>query len=42
VSWVHLSDTEPHQFPNCGLVDGAGTPKPALERLRKLRELHLK
>jgi hypothetical protein len=41
-SWVHLSDAESHQFPNCGLVDGAGTPKPALERLRKLREQHLK
>lgn len=42
MNWTHLSDAEPHQFPNCGLVDASGTPKPALERLRKLREQHLK
>jgi hypothetical protein len=41
VSWVHLADGEPHQFPNCGLLDSAGNPKPVLDRLRKLRELHL-
>lgn len=42
VNWVHLADGEPHQFPHCGLLDMEGNAKPALERLRKLREEHLK
>jgi hypothetical protein len=42
VSWIQLSDAEAHQFPHAGLVDAAGTPKPVMERLRKLRELHLR
>lgn len=42
VSWVHFSDAEPHQFPNCGLVDAAGNPKPALQRLADLRARHLR
>jgi hypothetical protein len=41
VYWTHFSDSEPHQFPHCGLVDTRGSPKPALEKLRKLREAHL-
>jgi len=41
VSWTHFSDADPHQFPHCGLVDALGQPKPALECLRELRELHL-
>jgi hypothetical protein len=42
VQWVHLADAEPHQFPHCGLVDAAGNVKPALLRLRELREKHLR
>jgi hypothetical protein len=42
VHWVHFSDAEPHQFPHCGLADGQGAPRPALERLRQLRQQHLK
>jgi hypothetical protein len=42
VQWVHLRDGEPHQFPNCGLLDPTGAPKPALQRLRELREEHLR
>jgi hypothetical protein len=39
--WTHFSDAEPHQFPNCGLLDAHGVAKPALQRLRTLRERHL-
>lgn len=42
VLWEHLSDAGPHRFPNAGLVDGAGMIKPAFDRLRSLREAHLK
>jgi hypothetical protein len=42
VQWAHLSDAEPHQFPHCGLFERSGTPKPALQRLRELREQHLR
>jgi hypothetical protein len=41
ISWVHLSDAEPHQNPQAGLVDAAGAPRPVLAQLRKLREQHL-
>jgi glycosyl hydrolase family 10 len=42
VSWVHYADAELHQFPHCGLIDPQGKPKPALHRLRQLREQHLR
>jgi hypothetical protein len=42
VQWVHGSDAEPHQFPNCGLFDAEGKPKPAVQKLRALRENHLR
>jgi hypothetical protein len=42
IQWSHWSDEGPHQFPNCGLVDASGTPKPAIEKLRHLRTAHLK
>jgi hypothetical protein len=41
IQWAHFSDADPHQFPHCGLLDAAGEPKPALARLRELREQHL-
>ncbi|HEY1379372.1 MAG TPA: endo-1,4-beta-xylanase [Gemmataceae bacterium] len=40
--WCHLSDAEAHQFPHCGLLDAAAKPKPALDRLRDLRDEHLR
>ena len=42
VLWDHLSDADPHRFPNAGLVDARGPIKPAFDRLRALREEHLK
>jgi hypothetical protein len=42
VFWTHFSDAEPHQFPQCGLLDVRGQVKPALERLRDLRQQHLR
>src|SRR5262245_54445765 len=42
VQWVHFSDAQPHQVPNAGVVDARGHARPALERLLRLRELHLK
>jgi hypothetical protein len=41
VQWTHFRDTEPHQFPHCGLVDARDRVKPALSKLRELREKHL-
>jgi hypothetical protein len=40
--WCHLNDSESHQFPHCGLLDTTGKPKPALARLRRLRDEHLR
>jgi hypothetical protein len=42
VLWDHLSDADPHRIPNGGLVDARGAVKPAFDRLRTLREAHLK
>ena len=42
VFWDHLGDAEPHRIPNGGLLDGRGHLKPAFDRLRVLREAHLK
>jgi hypothetical protein len=42
VRWAHASDREPHQFPHCGLIDAQGNPRPALARLRALREAHVR
>jgi hypothetical protein len=42
VTWDHLTDADPHRIPNGGLVDDRGAPKPAFDRLRALREAHLK
>jgi hypothetical protein len=42
VQWVHLSDASPHQFPASGLIDRGGAVKPALGKLRELREKHLR
>jgi hypothetical protein len=42
VQWTHFRDAEPHSFPHCGLVDRRDSLKPALQKLRELREAHLK
>jgi hypothetical protein len=42
VRWTHFSDLEPHAFPHCGLLDAQSNPKPALARLRELREAHVR
>jgi hypothetical protein len=42
VAWVQASDQGPHQWPHCGLLDEQGKPRPALARLRELREVHLR
>jgi hypothetical protein len=42
VQWAHFRDAEPHQFPHCGLADARDQLKPALQKLRELREAHLK
>ena len=41
VNWIHFADAKPHQFPNCGLVDAAGRPMPALDVFEGLRAAHL-
>jgi hypothetical protein len=42
VQWVHLADALRHQFPHCGLFDAQGNAKPVLNKLRELREHHLR
>src|SRR5205823_1730396 len=42
VHWVHASDEEAHQFPNCGLFDASGQPKAVLRQLQALRETHVR
>lgn len=42
VFWNHLSDASPHIFPFAGLINAAGTPKPALQRIARHRQNYLK
>lgn len=42
VLWTHLTDAEPHIFPHAGLFDAKNEPKPVLQKLRELRENHLR
>ena len=42
VQWAHLSDAQPHQFPHVGLLDANSQSRPAFDRLRQLREQHLR
>jgi hypothetical protein len=42
VQWAHLSDADEHQFPNAGMASSRGEPKPVMERLRELRQVHLR
>lgn len=38
IFWSHFSDRDPHRFPHAGLVGPDNRPRPALERLVRLRE----
>jgi hypothetical protein len=42
VQWAHFRDAEAHQFPHCGVFDAKDRAKPVLQKLRELREAHLK
>jgi hypothetical protein len=42
VCWDHFLDSSPHRFPHAGLVDANGNPKPALDRIRFIRETYLR
>jgi hypothetical protein len=42
VRWAQACDAQPHQLPHSGLLDARNQPKPALQRLRTLREIHLR
>ncbi len=42
VTWDHFADADPHRFANAGLVDAKGMIRPALDRLRELRDKHLR
>jgi hypothetical protein len=39
--YAQFNDAQPHRFPNLGLLDGRGEPRPALAKLRELREKYL-
>ncbi len=42
VLWNQLRDSEPHDFAHGGLFDARRNPKPAIERLGKIRHTHLR
>jgi hypothetical protein len=42
VQWTHLSDANPHLFPHGGLAGPDGEPRPALRKVREVREAHLR
>jgi hypothetical protein len=42
VQWVHFSDSDPHLFPHCGLLDRQRGPRPALQMMTELRQQHLR
>jgi hypothetical protein len=42
IDWADLSDADAHLYPHCGLFDATGAAKPAVARLKALREQHLK
>jgi hypothetical protein len=41
VQWVQFSDSDPHLFPHCGLLDHQRQPRPVLQALTELRQEHL-
>lgn len=40
IFWTHLSDAEPHEFPNAGLLNQSGQPKSVYESLRRHSQNH--
>lgn len=40
--WAQLSDADEHSFPNCGLFDSTGQPRPAIEQITSIRQSLLK
>jgi hypothetical protein len=42
VTWVQFADDQRHPFPHCGLVHGDGSPKPAADPIRRLRQRFLR
>lgn len=40
ILWSHFSDEVPHYFPHAGLLNSAGTPKPALEQFVENRRIY--
>lgn len=40
IFWSHFSDDVPHYFPNAGLLNSAGAPKPALEKFAANRRVY--
>ncbi|MGE3808713.1 MAG: endo-1,4-beta-xylanase [Gemmataceae bacterium] len=42
VFWTHLTDSVAHTFPHAGVLDVNNEPRPMLDKLRELRENHLR
>ncbi len=42
IIWNQLDDRVPHRFPNGGLFDINGAPRPILDKLKALRQSHLR
>lgn len=40
IFWTHLSDAEPHEFPNAGLLNQSGQPKSVFDSLRRHSKNH--
>lgn len=38
IFWSHFSDGHPHDFPQAGLIDAFGTPKPAFGKIQEYRQ----
>jgi hypothetical protein len=41
IFWNQYTDSEPHRWPHCGLVDTTGAAKPLMDVLTELRRAHL-
>ncbi len=40
IVWNQLTDSQPHDYPHGGVLDASDTPKPILQTLKNLRQLH--
>ena len=41
IVWNELTDAEPHEFANAGVIDSEGAAKPLLDSLITIRKQHL-